>query len=525
MNASGMSGARVTAVVAALWLAACGGGGDNGTASTGPDAVAGTPGAATSPAPLTAAALTFAAVPGLAANPYQWVATDETGRMMAATTVTAGGGGQIFLSTDHGASFKASSAPIAQWVGLDMTPDGTRMVAVASGGGLFRSMDSGVTWMPIDIGVNPLGSLPYESITISDDGTHVVAATLNGAILFSTDAESDAPTFTVATLSGGGALTDAFRAVDSSASGATVVAASSNGRLYVSSDGGATFSLLPVTVGSTTVADGWFRVAISGDGTRIAVAGSTDFGQGVDPAPRSTGLYVGNLANGRWTWTQGSTVTGAYTSVSMSSDGNVIGATLSSTTGGTAGEVLLSSDGGKTFTRVATPGNETNWRAMALSDDASRAVLAAGTPQQTDGLLYVSPEAGGSSPTLAPPAPTPAPTAAPVTTPAVPVLSPISPALAPLAPAAPALSPLAPTLSPAAVPTPAPAFTPVAPAFSPLAPALAPLSPAAPALTPVAPVPAPTLAPVAPVAPAISPALGPVTVSPSGVIDPFAPTM
>ncbi len=509
MKPPGMSRGRVSAVVAALWLAACGGSVDD-TASSASDAVAGTPGTAPSPAAaLTATSLSFAPVLGLAANQYQWVATNDTGRVMAATTFTAAGG-QIFLSTDRGETFTASSAPIAAWVSLDMTPDGTRMVAVAAGGGLFRSTNGGFSWTRIDTGINPTGSLPYESVTLSDDGTRVVAATFNGPVFFSTNADSTTPSFQQATLAGGGVLTDAFRAVDGSAGGTTVIAAASSGNLYVSGDGGATFTLLPVTVGSTAVADGWYRAALSGDGTRIALAGSTDFGQGVDPAPRSTGLYVGNLAGGSWTWTQASTVTGAYTSLAMSAGGGVVGATLSSTTAGTGGAVLLSSDGGQSFATVPTPAGEVDWRAMALSEDGTRALLVAGTPQQLDGLLYVSQE--GAAPAPAPAAPAPVPVAAPAP-PGAPAFAPLSPALAPLAPTAPAPSPL---------------FTPAAPALAPIGPALAPLSPGIPAFTPTmsSPAIAPAVGSVAPLVPTVGPALTPTAPAPAPTtsFDPFDPT-
>lgn len=80
---------------------------------------------------------------------------------------------------------------------------------------------------------------------------------------------------------GGGALTDAFRWLDTSADGTLVVAVSHNGNVYRSTDGGATFAPLPVTVGGAAVADGWYRVAMSDDGNRIAVVGSTEYGGGI----------------------------------------------------------------------------------------------------------------------------------------------------------------------------------------------------------------------------------------------------
>jgi hypothetical protein len=488
MKHSVKSNSRLAVALAALWLAACGGGGGgddttgvapSDTPATGQGPVTDAPSPA--PAPVT---LSFAPVAGLAAQQYHWVATNETGDVMAATTITTAGG-QIFVSTDGGGTFAPSSAPNGLWTSIDMTPDGTRMVAVALAaenipGGMYMSADSGATWTRIDAGINPGESFQYESVTISDDGARVVAATLDGQVFFSSNANTATPTFTPATLAGGGALTDAFRAVDSSASGTTVVAASHNGALYISGDGGATFAPLPVTVGGADVADGWYRLAISDDGTRIALAGNTDFGSGVDPAPRSTGLYVGNLAGGTWTWARASAVAGAYTSLSMSGDGGVIGATLSSTTGGSGGQVLLSDDGGATFAPVTTPAGETNWRAIALSDDAAQAVLAAGTFQATEGLLYVSPAAAAAPA----PAPVPAPAPAPVPAPA--------PALAPLPAPVPAPTP---ALAPALAPAPGP----VAASAPALAPALGPAAASAPALTPVpGPLPAvgPTVAPV-----------------------------
>ena len=245
MKASMKYHGRVTAVVAALWMAACGGGGGDGdtTAVAPADApavgqgpVAGTPAPAPAPTPA-AVTLNFAAVPNLPADQYHWVATNETGTVMAATTITTGGG-QILISTDGGATFTPSSAPSAGWISLDMTPDGSRMVAVAFNGGMFLSTDTGATWTRIDASINLTQSLPYESVTISDDGARIVAVTLNGPAFFSSNANTATPTFTQSTLVGSAAaFTDAFRAVDSSASGTTVVAASHNGALYISGDG------------------------------------------------------------------------------------------------------------------------------------------------------------------------------------------------------------------------------------------------------------------------------------------------
>jgi hypothetical protein len=317
--------------------------------------------------------------------------------VLVAGTITAAGG-RLFLSTNSGATFAATTAPAGSWISVDMTPTGQRIVAAQYGGGIYQSTNTGGTWTRIDGATNR----EYESVTISEDGARVVAVTLSGAggaIFTSSNANTATPTFTQATLVGGGALTDSFRWVDSSANGMMVVAASHNGTLYLSTNGGTTFSVLPVTVGGAAVANGWYRVAMSDDGNRIAVAGNTEYGAGVAAASRSTGLYVGNrnTTSGAWTWTRASAVAGEYTSLSMTGSGGVIGATLSATAtaAGQApaagpGQVLLSTNGGQSFSARTAPAGETNWRSIALNSTASQAILASGEFLTTDGRLYVS---------------------------------------------------------------------------------------------------------------------------------------
>ncbi len=389
---------RLSAVLAVVWLAACGGG-DGGPTSGGTSDTGAATGSATgsdgTASTDRSVALAWTPAGGLVADQYHWVATDETGNVMAATTIR-NGGGKIFVSRNSGAEFTPTSAPPALWISLDMTPGGDRMVAVGNGGGMFLSADSGATWNRIDTAINPANALDYQSVTISGDGSRIVAVVLNGPVWVSSNANTQTPTFTRATLAGGARLTDAFRAVDSSADGTRVVAVSHNGVVYVSGDAGGTFTPVAVGVGGTNVANGWYRVAMSDNGDRIAVVGNTQFGTGVPAANASTGIFVGNLSGSLWRWAQGSAVAGAYTSVSMSGDGGVIGATLSSTAGG-AGQVLLSTDGGVSFSQATAPAGDTNWRALALADDASRAVLASGSFLETNGQVFVSPIVAGTT--------------------------------------------------------------------------------------------------------------------------------
>ena len=272
------------------------------------------------------------------------------------------------------------------------------MVAVAYAGGMYRSVDSGQNWTQIDTSFNT-GGLPYESVTIADDGLHIVAAaafdagTPNSGRIYASD-DGGATWASVA-----GAPTNGFwRAVDSSATGQTVIAANHNGGVFISNDFGHSFAPLTITVNDVVIANGWYRLALSRDGATVALAGNRQWGTG---GP-TTGIFVGRNAAGGWSWTQPSSVAGNYGAIAMSADGNVIGASLYAPTvaGDAAGQVLLSTNHGASFAPVATPTGENNWRGMAITAMAQRIVLAAGdfaaTPvgappgQGTPGQVYLS---------------------------------------------------------------------------------------------------------------------------------------
>jgi hypothetical protein len=297
---------------------------------------------------------------------------------MVATSIP----GDLYVSRDNGASWTAQAGlpANAMWISADLSDDGQVIVAVALNGGMYRTRDGGTTWSRIDGAFNATENLDYESVTLSSDGTHIVAvviggASAGGAIWASTDGTADAPTFAAATMEGGGPLASWWRAVDSDASGTRVVAASHNGDVWVSDDSGTTFRPLPISVGGAAVEDGWYRLALSRDGTTLALAGNEEFAVGVAAGQRSSGLYVGRFGSGSWSFARGSDVKGSYTRIAIAANAPVIAATLSGANGG----ALVSSDDGASFAPLPTPAGETAWRSIAITGDASHAVLAAGT--------------------------------------------------------------------------------------------------------------------------------------------------
>ncbi|WP_239027270.1 WD40/YVTN/BNR-like repeat-containing protein [Ramlibacter algicola] len=394
MQVSQPTPARLSATLLALWLAACGGGGgDDTVASVPPPApapvaagpvaappapVAAPPApAASAPVspPVVAGPLAWTPVATLGAKTWHGVASNPTGTVLAAIANPGG----VFLSRDAGVTWVDSGLPATpNWVAIDMDATGQALFAVAFGGAMYRSVDGGATWAVADTAFNAAGSLQYEGVTVSQDGRRVVATVLDGLVRVSQDGGA---TFTT---SGGTAATARpWRWVDSSADGSVVVAVTQSagtapGQVHVSTDGGLTFVQREVMLGAAPNPGGWYRVAVSDDGSTMAVAGNTDF------TGTSTGLFVSHDRGA--TWTQGNAAAGTYTSIDMNTTGSVIAATLS----GATGRVLLSTNGGATFAPMTAPAGETNWRALAMNGAGTRLILAAGTFISTPGQVYLS---------------------------------------------------------------------------------------------------------------------------------------
>lgn len=384
---------HVTAALAALWLTACGGGGgsDSPVAVNPPPAPAPNapaPAPTPAPTPATVAIGTSFSVPAsLAATPkvYHWVSSDAAGQVLLAGEAPSG---TLSVSTDGGATWTTpASLPTGVWISSDISATGDRMVAVQyQGGGMFLSTDKGTTWTQVTSPVFPTGNISFESVTMSQDGQRLAAVIQGGRLVISNNGGTTWSTPTLP-VSAGTTQNLPWRAVDSSADGSVIVAASQDGQLFRSLDAGVTFKLIVDPAGAanpTATVDNWYRVKVSADGKTIAVAGNTFGG-----AP-GKGVYVSHDQGA--TFSNGTSLTIDYTALTMSADGQTIAATAS-TTGTEAGRVLLSTNGGTSFT-VVTPANtnEPNWRAAAMSTDAKKLVVAAGKfSTNTPGQLYVSP--------------------------------------------------------------------------------------------------------------------------------------
>ena len=319
--------------------------------------------------------------------PMQWqaVASSQDGQVL----VAADNPGSLHVSTDAGVSWTVGNSPAGQaWVSVVVktTPypfpsaSAVSMVAVATGGGMYRSVDLGKTWNQLastDPGV-ALSARQWQSVTSDQTGNVVAAAILNGPIYRTGNPRLDTG-WQAGTLEGSStALVRPWRALASSADAGVMVAASESGEVYVSTTAGRTWTLRNVIVGGRTVVSAWNRVALSDDGNTITVAGQSN-----------SALYVSRDRG--LSWVQTPAPAGDYTALAMSSDGQVIGGTLTNGVGNpTIGSVQVSRDGGISFAAVSPPGQDRNWRAFAMSDDGHQFVLAAGTPGSAAGQLYTS---------------------------------------------------------------------------------------------------------------------------------------
>lgn len=396
---------HVTAALAALWLTACGGGGGDDPAAPpvgqGPSAPAPAPGAPApapgAPAPAPATGLSWSATGP--EDVWHSLSSSDDGQVMVAGQAQAGNFDEsaLSVSSDGGQTWSnvASVGP-GIWIASDVSGDGNRIVAVTLGGSMVMSNDRGVSFSSVAL---PGGATPaFEGVTLSQDGSRIAAASMDGPVFVGTVAGDGTVTWGAPT---GLPASASWRAIDSSADGQVMVAVAqgpSAGNpaaapaVYISTNGGQAWAPLVVAVGSpaTPVTNqNWYRVKVSGDGNTIVLAANAYAGGSGD------GIYV-SKDRGQ-TFVRAHELVADYSSIAMSFDGGVIAVTHSTNPPATAnGAVLLSTNGGTTFSPMTvsvdgTPVTEINWRAITMASDATRMAVAAGRfGDSSAGRIYVS---------------------------------------------------------------------------------------------------------------------------------------
>jgi hypothetical protein len=201
--------------------------------------------------------------------------------------------GAIYISTNSGATWDLTSAPITNWTAIVSSADGTKLVA-AGAPGIYTSTDSGAHWIS-----NNAPSLGWQALASSADGAKLVAAAYPGIY---TSINSGATWTSNSALKG-------WTLVASSADGLKLVGATSDGngggRIYTSTNSGATWT--PTSAPSKY----WSSVASSADGAKLAAAGGDT-------------LFISADAGATWTQT-----TGIGYALASSADGNKLVAVVS----------------------------------------------------------------------------------------------------------------------------------------------------------------------------------------------------
>jgi hypothetical protein len=290
-----------------------------------------------------------------------WQVSPNTGQIIAGLTTNQ----TIQVSQSNQTSdvwTAQTGAPSAGWSGVASSADGTKLVAVISGGLIYTSTNSGVTWIVQSNGIAGNGIQDWTSVASSSDGTHLAAVVFNGQIYTSTNSgltwvQTSAP--------------DAYwTSVASSSDGTMLVAGlygtvDDPGYIYTSANSGSTW----VQSGSSNLV--WQSVASSSDGTRL-VAGSRFY------------LYTSTNSGATWT-AQTSAPSSIWWSVASSSDGTRLIA------GGSYVPVYTSTNSGATWTAQTNTPATGNWYATASSADGTKLAAA-----MFGGLIYVSTDSGAT---------------------------------------------------------------------------------------------------------------------------------
>ncbi len=227
----------------------------------------------------------------LVSQSWASVASSADGMKLAA--VDLGGGNQINVSSSGGATWRASG-PRASWRGVASSADGVRVAAAAFYSPIYVSTDSGSTWT-----ATTAPSYSWRSMASSADGSKLAAGAYWEAV-FEVSTNSGASWYSAPAMQGSGWVPVAW-----SADGHVLIAGGGSG-VYVSTDSGLTATTTTLTGpsivgvaasadGSTLVAVGnslicvstnlganwsvtsapsldWFSVACSADGYRIVAA-------------------------------------------------------------------------------------------------------------------------------------------------------------------------------------------------------------------------------------------------------------
>lgn len=243
-------------------------------------------------------------------------------RFKPCDTNVTNSGNYIYYSTDNWVNFEKVNSQ-RPWSSMDMTKDGSQLIATECQGHLYQSFDRGLTWGIQQNNMQPVG------IALTSDGINQTAIS-NGRGIYRSTTSGNTWDFVP--------VVNNWRDVAVSlTTGQHQIAIPYNGQIYYSSDTGQTW------VQQGPVKD-WRGVAISQDGNiRVAVA-------------LNDNIWM-STAFGAWTIIANAG-TRDWESVDISADGSVHTAVVK------GGKIYVSTDTGVTYNEKEI---DRNWKDIALS--------------------------------------------------------------------------------------------------------------------------------------------------------------
>ncbi len=281
-------------------------------------------------------------------------------------------GGKIYRSADSGATWLPAGAPTTNnWSCIACSSDGIKLAATGSKG-IYLSTNSGTDWIK---STPATGS--WVAIAGSSDGNKLVAAVSAG------------PNSGIYTSTNSGATwvqrsipVNAWNGLASSADGNKLTAVASGGVIYVSTNSGANWNLA-----TNAPSVSWSAVASSVDGVHLFAIATRS---GLGGTSTNAGIYASTNSGMFWAQLPNSTnyvppVT--WTNIVCSADGRIVVAAAGGTFP-TGNQVYISVDSGNTWRNAGAPIQR--WSSVGSSADGSKLIAAAGSASfsANSGVIY-----------------------------------------------------------------------------------------------------------------------------------------
>ncbi len=298
----------------------------------------------------------------------------STGQYILATTAVSTTSGNVYLSTNYGATFSGAISSLANKYNKSCAISGTGqyMVVVQGSSYMYRSGDYGATWQQV---TNISGTQNWVSTALSKNGKYCIANGNNPTnnIYISSNFDTANPTFTTVSVWASMNTGVYYNTVSSNGQYMIQLQWNSADGIAISSNYGVSFTKLTFTNIGVTGTINQSAIIITPDGSTVYF---TNYG---------TGLYKStNLFSGSPMFTKITSATFAdqnWWGVVVSSDGSYVVATTDSKT-------YYSMDSGSTWA-VCLTGAQNVPVYMAMSDD-SKYIIGLSTSTTNKLLLSAS---------------------------------------------------------------------------------------------------------------------------------------